>query len=115
MDLTFLKEATNIILCGPNGVGKTTIATNIAHQALVHGHTVLFVTAGKMLNDLAAQDGDNALRRRINHYVKPNLLIIDEIGYLSYSNRHADLLFAIVSQRYQEKSTIITTNKPFTG
>jgi len=55
--------------------------------------SIVFTTAGKMLNDLAAQDGDNALRRRISHYVKPLLLIIDEVGYLAYSNRHADLLF----------------------
>jgi len=66
-----------------------------------------------MLNELAAQDGDSALQRRIKFYAGPQLLVIDEVGYLSYSNRHADLLFEIISRRYQEKSTIITTNKPF--
>ncbi len=66
-----------------------------------------------MLNDLARQDGDNAMSRRIKHYVQPHLLIVDEVGYLSYSNRHADLLFEIISKRYQHKPTIITTNKPF--
>ena len=114
MQLCFIKEATNIILCGPNGVGKTTIAHNIAYHAVVRGYTGLFVTAGHMLNDLASQDGDNALRRRIKYYVKPQLLIIDEMGYLSYSNRHADLLFEVISRRYQEKATMVTTNKPFT-
>jgi DNA replication protein DnaC len=113
MRLTFLKESINIILCGPNGVGKSTIACNIAYQAVIQGHTALFTTAGHMLNDLAAQDGDNALRRRIKYYVQPQLLCIDEVGYLSYSNRHADLLFEIISRRYQEKSTLVTTNKPF--
>lgn len=113
MQLAFLKDATNIILCGPNGVGKTTIACNITHQAVMQGHTALFTTAGHMLNDLASQDGDNALRRRIKYYVQPTLLTIDEVGYLSYSNRHADLLFEIISRRYQEKSTLVTTNKPF--
>lgn len=113
MRLEFIKNATNIILCGPNGVGKSTIARNIAHQAVVHGYTALFTTAGQMLNDLAAQDGDNALRRRIKYYSHVQLLVIDEVGYLSYSNRHADLLFEIVSRRYQEKSTIVTTNKQF--
>jgi DNA replication protein DnaC len=113
MQLNFIKEATNIILCGPNGVGKSTIASNFAHKAIVQGHSVLFTTAGHMLNELAAQDGDNALRRRIKHYAKPRLLVIDEVGYLSYGNRHADLLFGIISQRYQDKPTIITTNKPF--
>lgn len=67
-----------------------------------------------MLNELASQDGDNALRRKIKYYVQPQLLVIDEVGYLSYSNRHADLLFEIISRRYQQKSTLVTTNKPFT-
>ena len=66
-----------------------------------------------MLGDLAAQDGDNALRRRLKHYAQPELLVIDEIGYLSYSNRHADLLFEIVNRRYEQRSTVITTNRPF--
>jgi DNA replication protein DnaC len=113
MQLGFVEEAANAVLVGPNGVGKSTIARNIAHQAVLAGHSVLFTNAAAMLNELAAQDGDNALRRRLALYARPRLLVIDEIGYLSYSNRHADLLFEIVSRRYEEKSTIITTNKPF--
>lgn len=113
MQLEFIKEATNVIFCGPNGVGKSTLARNIAYQAVMHGHTVLFTTAGHMLNELTSQDGDNALSRKIKYYVKPTLLCIDELGYLSYSNRHADLLFEIISQRYQGKPTMVTTNKPF--
>ncbi|MCP4903143.1 MAG: ATP-binding protein [bacterium] len=113
MGLAFLAEPANAILVGPNGVGKSTIARNIAHQALIQGHTVLFTTAGHMLNELAAQDGANALQRRLKYYAHSTLLIIDELGYLSYSNRHADLLFEIVSRRYEEKSILVTTNKPF--
>jgi len=113
MGLAFLEEAANAILVGPNGVGKSTIARNIAHQAVLAGHTVLCTSAAQMLNELAAADGDNALRRRLALYARPRLLLIDEIGYLSYSNRHADLLFEIVSRRYQEKSTLLTTNRPF--
>lgn len=113
MGLGFLQEAANAVLLGPNGVGKTTVARNVAHQALMHGHTVLFTTAAHMLNELAAQDGDIALRRKIKHYAQPELLVIDEVGYLSYGNRHADLLFEIVSRRYESKSTLITTNRPF--
>jgi DNA replication protein DnaC len=113
MQLSFLKEAINIILCGPNGVGKSTIAKNIAYQAIICGHTALFTTAGHMLNDLASQDGDHALRRKLKYYTQPQILIVDEFGYLSYSNRHADLLFEIISRPYHEKSTVITTNKPF--
>lgn len=113
MTLAFLHDATNVVLIGPNGVGKSTLAQNIAYQALVNGHTVRFTTAGQLLGDLAALDSDSALRRRLRHYATPQLLIIDEIGYLSYSNRHADLLFELISRRYQAKSTIITTNRPF--
>lgn len=113
MQLEFMKDATNLIFCGPNGLGKTMIARNIAHQVAMRGNTVLFITAGAMLNDLASQDGDNALRRRIKYYVQPTLLCCDEIGYLSYSNRHADLLFEIISRRYHKNPTLVTTNKPF--
>ena len=87
------------------------LARNVAHQALIHGHTVRFTTAGELLGDLAALDSDAALRRRLRHYATPDLLVIDEIGYLPYSNRHADLLFELVSRRYETKSTLVTTNK----
>jgi DNA replication protein DnaC len=113
ISLDFLKEATNVVLAGPNGVGKSTLARNIAHQALVDGHTVLFTTAGQLLGELAALDSDSALRRRLRHYAAPTLLAIDEVGYLSYSNRHADLLFELISRRYESKSTLVTTNRPF--
>jgi DNA replication protein DnaC len=113
MALDFLADASNIVLIGPNGVGKSTLARNIAHHALIHGHTVLFTSAGQLLGDLAALDSDSALRRRLRHYARPSLLVIDEVGYLSYSNRHADLLFELVSRRYEHKSTVVTTNRPF--
>jgi DNA replication protein DnaC len=114
MTLDFLKDATNVVLVGQNGLGKTMLLQNIAHQALVAGHTVLFTTAGGLLGDLAALDSDSALRRRLQHYARPTLLAIDEVAYLSYSNRHADLMFELVSRRYENKSTLITTNRSFT-
>lgn len=114
MQLDFISDATNPILCGPNGVGKTMIACNIAHQMVLKGSTALFTTAASMLNELCELDSDSALRRRIQHYTKPALLVIDEVSYLSYGNRQADLLFEIISQRYEKKSTLITTNKAFT-
>jgi DNA replication protein DnaC len=114
MALEFLNERSNIVLVGGNGLGKTMIAQNIAHQAVLHGHCVLFVTAARMLGELAALDSDSALRRRLRHYARPRLLVVDEVGYLSYSNRHADLLFELVSRRYEVTSTIITTNRSFT-
>jgi DNA replication protein DnaC len=113
MSLDFLREAANVVLVGPNGVGKSMLAQNIAHQALIHGHTVLFTSAGQLLGDMAALDSDSALRSRLRYYSAPDFLCVDEVGYLSYSNRHADLLFELISRRYESKSTLITTNKRF--
>lgn len=113
MSLEFLKTCSNVVLVGPNGIGKSMLARNLAHQALINGRTVLFTIAGQMLGELAALDSDSALRRRLRHYASPDLLVVDEIGYLSYSNRHADLLFELVSRRYETKSTLVTTNKTF--
>jgi DNA replication protein DnaC len=111
--LDFLKEAANAVFVGPNGVGKSMLAQNIAHQAVIQGYTVLFTSAGQLLGDLCALDSDSTLQRRLRHYAGPQLLAIDEVGYLSYSNRHADMLFQLVSRRHQTKSTLITTNRPF--
>lgn len=113
MTLAFMEDATNVVLLGPNGVGKTMLSCNLAHQALIQGRTVLFTTAGQLLGDLAALDSDTALRRRLRYYAAPDLLLVDEVGYLSYSNRHADLLFELISRRYEQKSTVLTTNRPF--
>ena len=113
MTLDFLKDASNVVLVGPNGVGKTMCACNIGYQAVLAGHTALFTTAGQLLGELAALDSDSALRRKLRHYAAPDVLLIDEVGYLSYSNRHADLLFELISRRYQDKSTVVTTNRAF--
>jgi DNA replication protein DnaC len=113
MTLDFLGSATNAILVGPSGLGKTMIAQNLAHQAILQGHNVLFATAGQLLGDLAGLDSDSALRYRLRRYASPDLLVIDEVGYLSYSNRHADLLFELINRRHEKKSTLITTNKSF--
>jgi DNA replication protein DnaC len=113
--LDFLAEGANPIIVGPNGIGKSMIARNIAHAALLAGHTVRFTTASDMLGDLAGQDSASGLRRRLNRYTRPKLLVCDEVGYLSYGNRHADLLFEVVTRRYDDgaKPILVTTNKPF--
>jgi DNA replication protein DnaC len=113
IQLDFIKEAMNVIILGPNGVGKSMIAANLIYQGILSGQTGLFVTASQMLNDLKAQDSRQALNRRFKYYASPMVLNIDEVGYLSYSNAHADLLFEVISRRYKKRSTIITTNKPF--
>ena len=112
--LGFLEESANVVIVGPNGVGKTMIAKNIAHQAILRGSTARFTTASQLLNDLAAQDSASALERRLRHYCRPELLVTDELGYLSTSADHADLLFELVTRRYQqEKPVVLTTNKSF--
>lgn len=111
--LQWLKETTNIVLAGPNGVGKTMIAKTLAHQAVLAGATVRFLTASELLNTLAEQDSSTSLRRKLSLFTRPRLLVIDELGYLSYDTRHADLLFEVVSRRYENKPIVLTTNKPF--
>jgi len=109
----FVTEGANAVLVGPNGIGKTMIARNLAHQALLGGLTVRFTTASDMLSELAAQESDASLARRLNRYCRPQLLVVDEVGYLSYDARYADLLFEVVTRRYEQRSIILTTNKSF--
>lgn len=111
--LAFIEERANLIFVGPNGVGKTMIAQNIAHAAILAGHTVKLCTASAMLNHLAAQEGTNGLQNALHRYCRPTILCLDEVGYLSYDARHADLLFEVVNRRYGQKPIILTTNKPF--
>lgn len=114
MRLDFVEQGTNVVMLGPNGVGKTTLAQNLSHQALLRGWTVCCTTASDMLHDLAAQETTRALASRLKKYTRAKLLSIDEVGYLSYDTRYADLLFEVITRRYeQERSVVLTTNKPF--
>lgn len=109
----FVDEAANVILFGTNGLGKTMIAKNLGHTAIMKGYTVLFINASALLNDLAVQETSRALMRRFKYYVRPDILAIDEVGYLATSNEHAELLFEVITQRYETNSIILTTNKKF--
>lgn len=109
----FLVDARNIVLAAPQGLGKTMIAQNIAHQAILKGRSVLFLTAAQLLLDLGSQESSRALDRRLKHYAKVSLLVLDEVGYLAFDNRNADLLFQVVSRRYEKKSLVLTTNLAF--
>lgn len=112
-ELDFITEPANVVFVGPNGVGKSMLAQNLAYEAIIRGHAVRFTSASDMLNDLSGLDG-SALRLRLKRYVNPKLLVIDELGYLSYDNRHADLLYQVISRRYESQAAIVlTTNKPF--
>ncbi len=87
--LAFVDDATNVVLVGPNGVGKTMLVKNLLHHGVLNGFTARFTTASDMLHELAAQDSDASLARRLRRFTGPQLLAIDEVGYLNYDNRYA--------------------------
>ena len=111
--LDFLPHADNVILVGAQGLGKTMLAKNLVHEAVLAGHSGRFLTASDLLLDLNGQETARGLERRLRHYARPSLLAIDEIGYLAYDAHAADLLFQIVSRRYEHRPLVITTNLPF--
>jgi len=111
--LEFARDGGNVAIVGPNGVGKTLIAKNLAYLAALAGHTVLYTTASKMLNELGSKDSARTLSSSIRKYCRPAVLVVDEVGYLSYSTRAADLFFEVVSGRYETKSIVLTTNRSF--
>lgn len=111
--LSWIANFQNIIIVGPNGIGKTMIAKNIAEHAVAKGYSSLFVTTSSLLMDLAEQETPSALKRRLRFYCRPDVLVLDELGYLASSAEHGDLLFELVSMRYEKKPMIITSNKPF--
>jgi len=110
--LDFLAEARNLVMVGANGLGKTMIAQNICHAAVLAGHSVLFRTASALLEELHRQTPEGRLRK-LRAYANVSLLCIDEVGYLSFDDKSADLLYEVINRRYEQKSLILTTNKAF--
>lgn len=110
--LDFLSEARNLVLVGRNGLGKTMIAQNLCHAAVLAGYSVLFRPAAALLEDLHRQSPEGR-RRKLRAYANVELLCIDEVGYLSFDDKAADLLYEVVNRRYERKPLIVTTNRPF--
>ncbi len=109
----FIKTSKNIIIAGAQGLGKTMLAKNLAWNAAIKGYSALFTSASKMVIELSSQESGAALQRCLNKYEHPKLLVIDEIGYLSFDNKSADYIFEIVNRRYEKGSIIMTTNLAF--
>jgi DNA replication protein DnaC len=112
-ELRFVAERTNAVFCGGVGLGKTHLATALGYAACQAGHTVLFTTAVDAINALVTAQALHRLQAELKRYVSPALLILDEVGYLPLDKAGADLLFQIVSQRYERGALIVTTNKAY--
>jgi DNA replication protein DnaC len=111
--LAFITAHTNVVLIGNVGLGKTHLSIALGHAACLNGHTVLFTTAVDIVNTLAAAQAAGRLKRELARYLKPALLVVDELGYLPIDKHGADLLFQIISQRYERAPMVITTNRAY--
>jgi DNA replication protein DnaC len=113
LELDFVSGGDNVLCRGPSGAGKTMIAKGIGVAALAHGYSVRFSTLAAALADLLRQESLPAFERRLKRYLAPDVLILDELGYLPCDSRAADLFYNIISRRHEQRSTIITTNLTF--
>jgi DNA replication protein DnaC len=111
--LTFIEQHANAIFLGGVGVGKSHLAIALGHTACLKGYSVLFTTAIDIINTLSAAQTNSTLKRELRKYLKPKLLLIDELGYLPIDKHGADLLFQVISQRYEKGAIVITSNRAF--
>ncbi len=112
LTLEFVKEARNLVLIGTNGLGKTMIAKNICHAAVLAGYSVVFRPASVLIEDLQCESSE-ARKRKLRNYANVSILCIDEVGYLSFDDKAADLLYEVINRRYERKPVIVTTNRVF--
>lgn len=110
---SFVKEKANVIFMAGVGLGKTHLATALAYEGCLCGHTALFTTAIDIINTLAAAQSTHRLKSELKKYLSPDILLVDELGYLPIDKTGADLLFQVFSQRYETGSTIVTTNQAY--
>ncbi len=111
--LRFIEDKANVIFLGGVGLGKTHLATALGYAACQKGHAVLFATAVDLINTLAAAQRAGRLKPALGRYLRPAVLVLDELGYLPIDKTGADLLFQIISQRYERGSIVMTSNRVF--
>ena len=111
--MQFVKVKANIIFLGGVGLGKTHLASALGYEACLKGHSVLFTSAIDVINTLSAAQASGLLKRELKKYIKPSVLILDELGYLPIDKVGADLLFQVISLRYEQGTMIITSNRAF--
>lgn len=110
-DLDFLEKRRNALFIGGTGLGKTHLAIALGMAACQKGHSVLFTTAMEMINHLQAAQSDHTLVKKMRAYLRCDLLVVDELGYLPIDKLGADLVFQVVSQRYERGAIVLTTNR----
>jgi len=111
--LDFVQNKANVIFLGTVGLGKTHLATALAYTACLKGVPVLFTTAIDVINNLSAAQEAGRFQQELKKYLKPSLLVLDELGYLPIDKHGADLLFQVISHRYEQGSMLISTNRAF--
>jgi DNA replication protein DnaC len=111
--LRFIEEKANVIFLGLVGLGKTHLATALAYAACQNGYSVLFANAIDVINTLSAAQTNGILKSELKRYLAPALVVLDEVGYLPIDQRGADLLFQVISLRYERGSLLVTSNKAF--
>ncbi len=111
--LDFVADKANVIMLGSVGLGKTHLATAIGYNACLRGYSVLFSTAVDVINTLTVAQSAGQLKNGLKKYLKPSLLILDELGYLPIDKRGADLLFQVISGRYEKGAVLITSNRAY--
>ena len=111
--LDFVKQRANVVFVSGTGLGKSHLMTALGHAACQRGHSVLFSGAIEIINTLTEAHASGSIKRALNHYIKPEVLCIDELGYLPIDKFGADCLFQILSHRYERGATLITTNRVY--
>lgn len=111
--LDFIEQKSNVIFIGPVGVGKSHLATALGYQACQAGYRVLFINAIELINNLILATKQRSLKEQLRKYTAPQVLILDELGYLPIDKHGADLLFQVIGSRYEKASTILTSNKAY--